>query len=190
MSNSLQIKRKKDSRVVKCVLQRVADIPGGVTVMTSNLGGKGLFEGTPLGKGSDGLFKVCKTAQIVTTAASSATSYDVAKGHHFKVGDRFATADCNGQLITAIDKSGADKDVITLGKTLGAEVQAGTCAFESAGEDKTLAVVPVAVAGSNEDVESGDNLFTPAWVMAVVKESNAPIVNASIKAALKTVVYV
>lgn len=47
---TMQIKRKKDNRVVKCILHRVADIPGGVTVETATLGGKALFEGTPLGK--------------------------------------------------------------------------------------------------------------------------------------------
>ena len=101
----LRIDRKKDNRVVKCILHRVADIPGGVTVKVANLGGTGLFEGTPLGVGSDGLFEVCKTAQILTEAIATATTYEVAKGHHFKVGDRFATDACNGQQITAIDKS-------------------------------------------------------------------------------------
>lgn len=87
---SLTIKRAKDNRVVKCILHRIADIPGGVTVKTANLGGTALFEGTPIGKGKDGVFEVCKTAQIVTKAEANATTYEVAKGHHFKVGDRFA----------------------------------------------------------------------------------------------------
>lgn len=187
---SLTIKRKKDNRVVKCILHRVADIPGGVTVKTSNLGGSAVFEGTPLGVGSDGQFVVVKTAQIVTAAAANATTYEVAKGHHFNVGDRFATADCNGQSITKIDKSDAAKDVITVGTTLGAEVKAGTCAFESSGANKTLKVTPVAIAGSNEDVEDASNLFVSAWVIGVVREANAPVVNATIKAALKTIAYV
>lgn len=44
----LRIDRKKDNRVVKCILHRVADIPGGVTVKVANLGGTGLFEEHPL----------------------------------------------------------------------------------------------------------------------------------------------
>lgn len=187
---ALTIKRKKDSRVVKCVLHRVADIPGGVTVSVANLGGSALFEGTPIGKGSNGMFEVCKTAQILTDATAAATTYEVAKGHHFKVGDRFATASCNGQPITAIDKSDATKDIITVGTTLGAAITANTCAFESSGANKTLKVTPIAFAGSNEDVASGDNLFVSAWVIGVVKESNAPIVNDAIKTALKGVMYV
>ena len=175
---------------MKCILHRIADIPGGVTVKTANLGGTALFEGTPIGKGKDGVFEVCKTAQIVTKAEANATTYEVAKGHHFKVGDRFATADCNGQTITAIDKSNPAKDVITVGTTLGAVVKAGTCAFESSGANKTLKVVPVAIAGSNEDVDANSNLFVSAWVHAVVRESNAPIVNDAIKNGIKNVSYV
>ena len=186
----LTIKRQKDNRVVKCILHRVADIPGGVTVKVANLGGSALFEGTPIGKGSDGVFEVCKTAQIITAATATATEYEVAKGHHFKVGDRFATAACNGQTITAIDKSDAAKDTITVGTTLGAAITANTCAFESSGANKTLKVTPIAYAGSNEDVTTGDNLFVSAWVIGVVKEANAPIVNDAIKTALKGVIYV
>ena len=186
----LTIKRAKDNRVVKCVLHRIADIPGGVTVKVANLGGTALFEGTPIGMGADGLWNVCKTAQVITEANNAATTYEVAKGHHFKVGDRFATADCNGQTITSIDKSDPAKDVITVGTTLGATVKAGTCAFESSGANKTLKVSPTVVAGSNMDVEPGSNLWVDAWVIGVVKKANAPIVNATIEAALKGVVYV
>ena len=187
---SLTIKRAKDNRVVKCILHRIADIPGGVTVKTANLGGTALFEGTPIGKGKDDVFEVCKTAQIVTKAEANATTYEVAKGHHFKVGDRFATDACNGQTISAIDKSDATKDIITVGTSLGAVVNPGTCAFESSGANKVLKVVPVAIAGSNEDVDANSNLFVSAWVHAVVRESNAPIVNDAIKNGVKNVSYV
>jgi hypothetical protein len=187
---ALKIDRKKDNRVVKCILHRVADIPGGVTVSVADLGGSALFEGTPIGKGSNGLFKVCKTAQILTDATATATAYEVAKGHHFKVGDRFATDACNGQAITAIDKSAPEKDIITVGTTLGKAITAGTCAFESSGANTTLKVSPIAFAGSNEDVEAGSNLFVSAWVIGVVNQANAPIVNDAIKSALKGVAYV
>lgn len=187
---SLIIKRQSDTRVVKSILHRVADIPGGVTVSVATLGGATLFEGTPIGKGADGLFQVIKTAQIVTDAGDAATSYEVAKGSHFKVGDRFATASANGVTITAIDKSNAAKDVITVDKTLGVAVKAGECAFESSGANKSLKYSPVAVSGNNESIEAGDNVFEPAWVIGVVRESNAPIVNDAIKDALKGIIYV
>lgn len=186
----LHIKRAKDNRVVKCIVHRIADIPGGVTVSVANLGGNDLFEGTPIGVGANGLFVVCKTAQIITKAEATATQYEVAKGHHFKVGDRFATDACNGQKITNIDKSNPAKDVITLSATLGAVVNPNTCAFESSDENKTLKVVPGAIVGSNMSVEQGENLFVDAWVMGVVRKSNAPIVNKAIEGALKNVAYI
>lgn len=186
----MNIKRKKDNRALKCILHRTADIPGGVGVSIANLGGSALLEGTPLGKGKDGLFEVCKTAKVLIKAEENATTYEVAKGHHFKVGDRFAVNDCNGQPITAIDKSEEAKDVITVKATLGKEVEAGTCAFESAGENTELKVTPIAIAGSNEDVVGDDNLFVSAWVIGVVREENAPAVSDTIKTALKGVVYV
>ena len=186
----LSIQGRKDKRVVKCVLHRTADIPGGVGVSTANLGGSALLEGTPIGKGKNGLYEVCKTAKILTKAENNATTYEVAKGHHFKVGDRFAANDCNGQTITAIDKTNAAKDIITVSETLGKVVNVGDCAFESNGANTKLKVMPVAIAGSNEDVEQSSNLFVSAWVIGVVKEENAPSVNETIKAALKGIAYV
>ena len=186
----MTIKRKKDHRVVKCILHRTADIPGGVGVSVANLGGSSLLEGTPLGKGKDGLFEVCKTAKVLTKAEADATTYEVAKGHHFKVGDRFATSDCDGQVISAIDRNDEAKDVITVQATLGKVVKAGDCAFESKGANTTLKVTPIAIAGSNEDVENGENLWVSAWVIGVVQEGNAPAVNETIKTALNGVVYV
>lgn len=191
----LRVKRSSDSRVVKAILHRVADIPGGVTVSVAVLGGASLKEGTPIGApdSSTGLSKVVKTAKIVTNAANDATEYEVAKGHHFKVGDIFSAGGANGEAITAIDKTtSAVKDTITLASTLGVAITAGTSgaiAFEAAGANTTLAVTPVAVVGQNLDVEENENLFVDAWVMAVVREANAPDVTSDIKSALKGVIY-
>ena len=186
----MTIKRSRERRTVKCLLHRTADIPGGVGVAVANLGGTALLEGTPLGKGAGDLYEVCKTAKVLTKVEANATTYEVAKGHHFKVGDRFATAGCNGQEITSIDRTDAAKDVITVNTSLGKVVAAGACAFESKGEDTKLKVTPIAVAGADEDVNPGDNLFVPALVIGVIREANAPAVNDAIKAALKGVVYV
>lgn len=190
----LQIKRQKDSRIVKCILHRVADVPGGVTVKTAELGGDLLVEGTPLAyAAADGMYHVTKTALIVSDAADSATTYDVAKGHHFKVGDRFATEGANGQVISAIDKTtNTDKDVITVGTTLGVAITAAskTVAFESTGANKTVKYAPTAIAGTSEDVVASDNLFIDAWVMAVVREGNAPKVNTTLKTSLKGINYI
>ena len=80
---ALRIERKKDNRAGKCILHRIADIPGGVTVSTANLSGVVLKEGTPIGKGENGMYSVCKTAVL---QEANSTKLTVKGVHHFKVG--------------------------------------------------------------------------------------------------------
>lgn len=189
---ALKITRSADSRVIKAILHRIADVPGGVTVSVADLGGAALKEGTPLGYVSaDGMYHVTKTAKVVTAATNVAVTYEVAKGSHFKVGDRFAVEGANGQLITAIDKTtNADKDVITVGTTLGIVVAANVVAFESAGANQTVKYPSTAVAGSNYDVVASESLFVDAWVIAVLRTGNAPSVNATVTGTLKGIHYI
>lgn len=190
----LKIDRSQDSRVIKAILHRIADVPNGVTVSVGDLGGSALKEGTPLGyNAANGMYHVSKTALIVSDAADNATTYDVAKGHHFKIGHLFGTADANGKAITAIDKTtNADKDVITVASTLGVAITAAsaTVAYETAGANKLVKYPPTAIAGSNYDVVANDNLTTDAWVIAVVRAGNAPVVNDTMKGTLKGVHYI
>ena len=189
---ALKITRSADSRVIKAILHRIADVPGGVTVSVADLGGAALKEGTPLAYvAADGMYHVTKTAKIVTAAAIDAVAYEVEKGSHFKVGERFATEGANGQLITAIDKTtNTDKDIITVGTTLGVVIAAGVVAFQSAAGDKVVKYAPTAVAGSNYDVVASESLFVDAWVLAVVRTGNAPSVNATVTATLKGIHYI
>lgn len=186
----LSIKRGRDKDVIKCVLHRTADIPGGVGISTAKLGGSALLEGTPIGKGVDELYEVCKTVKTIAESGASPKKLVVSKGHHFKEGDYIAAKGCNGAQIASIDKSNQEKDVITLKSPLGESFLSGTCFYESAGETDAIRVTPIAVAGSNEDVEQGANVFVSAWVIGVVREENAPVVNEDIKASLKGIVYV
>lgn len=190
----LKIERSSDSRSVKAILHRIADVPGGVTVKVAELGGTALLEATPMAySAADGMAHVCKTALIVSDAANNATSYDVAKGHHFKVGDKFGTSGANGQAITAIDKTtNADKDVITVGTTLGVAITAAskTVAFETNADAKTPKYAPAMIAGSSYDVKANENLAVDAWVIAVVREGNAPYVNDTLKGTLKGINYI
>jgi len=191
----LKINRAADTRVIKSILHRLADVPNGVTVSVADIGGAALKEGTPLAYASaDGMYHVCKTVLIVSDAADNATTYDVAKGHHFKVGDIFATEGANGKAITAIDKTtNTDKDVITLATTLGVAITAAsaTVAFQATTSGgKVVKHVPTAIAGDDQDVVAGETLSTSAWVIAVVRAGNAPLVNDTLKATLKGIHYI
>lgn len=185
-----------DVRVVKALLHRVADIPGGVTVSIATFGGTTLKEGTPIGAPdpSTGLCLVAKTAEIITNATNTAVAYEVTKGHQFKVGDYFSAGSASGQIITAIDKTTSTvKDTITVGTTLGTAITAGTIgakAYQSTAVNQTPSVTPIALVGQNLDVVASDNLWVDAWLIAVVREANAPPVNAAIKTALKGIYYI
>lgn len=123
----LKIERRSDSRVIKAILHRIADIPAGVTVNVADLGGTLLQEGTPVYEGSGGLYGVLKTGKVVTEYVNGTTLH-IAKGHHFKVGDKIANeAGTMYANITAIDKTtNADKDVVTLTAQFAAGMAVGT----------------------------------------------------------------
>lgn len=123
---SMTIQRAKDNRVVKSILHRIADIPGGVTVSVTNLGGTALYEGTPLLKGSNGAYDVKKTGKVIT-GYTSGTSLEIAKGSHFKIGDKIADEGATMHAtITAIDKTtNTDKDVVTLAAGFSAGLAEG-----------------------------------------------------------------
>jgi hypothetical protein len=189
----LKISKSKDSRIVKAILHRLADVPGGVTVKTAELGGSALLEGTPLAYlADDGMYHVTKTALIVEDVAADATTISIAKGSHLKVGDKIGTEGANGQAITAIDKTDASKDVVTVGTTLGVAITAAskTVAYETAGANKIVKYVPTCIAGQNADVVASDNLFVDAQVIAVVRAVNAPAVNDTLKSTLKGINYI
>ena len=115
----LKISRTNDSRVVKAILHRVADIPGGVAVKASVLGGPSLVEGTPLAAGTNGLMEVIKTARVAEAYTATGASVKVAKGSHFVVGDSFADpAYTDYATISAVDRSNAAYDLLTLSDTM------------------------------------------------------------------------
>ena len=186
---ALRIDRKKDVRAIKAIAHRIADIPGGVTVSTKNLGGDALLEGTPLAKGEGGLYVVAKSAKVVGKTDTSHATYEVAKGHHFKIGDYIGDG-TKSQVITEINKSAADKDVITTTATLGVAKNPGDVLVECKGTNQAAKNTPCCVCGSSYTIKDHDNMFVDAWLMAVVYEKNAPGVDAKMKSALNCVKYI
>lgn len=191
------IRKKTDNRVMRVFTHKIADIAGGVNVATADLTQPVLHEGTPIGKDSNGLYHVVKTALLKANAANDATTYTVAKGHNFKVGDIIMakTAGKAYAITTIATNSGNNAyDDITVGTTLGVAVSAGDVLMQAASagaSGSAFKYAPMALVGESYDVHSDGNLFVNAWLIAVAKEANmeAPI-NDTIKNAVKGVVFI
>lgn len=176
---AMTVKRRKDTSVKRVFQHRVADIRGGVGVKTSDLGGEYLFEGTPLGAAENGLCGVVKYAKVVTAVTATATTIEVEKGHHFKVGN-FVSSDekAKAYAITAIDKTNTAKDIITVGTTLGVAIAVGgfivEAAAEATGNTSALKVTPQSLNGTGQPVKPNDNIFTDAWLIGTTLGNKLP----------------
>lgn len=190
----LTIKRKEDKRVVHACTNNLADIPNGVTVKSAELvSGSILKEGTAIGKGSDGLYHVEKTALVVEAVAASGTSVKIAKGSHFKVGD-FVMSAVNGKAnaITAIDTN-ATYDTITIGTAIGAIAKDAIIMLadgEHASSGAAFKFAPKALTGDSYDVEALSNHLVSAVTIGQFKESVIPPINDAILGALKGIVLI
>lgn len=184
------VTRKKDAGFKKVLMHRVADVRGGVGIKTSVLGGDVLLEGSVVGAPVNGICEVLKVAVISSDATSSDTSYRVAKGSHFKAGE-FVTSGVSKKAyaITAIDKSNADYDVITVGTTLGVAIAKGGYLIAAKAEASTnaskLAVEPFGITGTTEYVDTKANMQMDVWVIAVTKDAAIP---ADVLASLKGII--
>jgi hypothetical protein len=123
----------------------------------------------------------------------------VKKGHGFIVGDFLRAATMTGKEIVSINRGDDAYDTINLKNNTGAVVAANealsTVTAENGEIAKAYTVITkqagaaVAIVGSNEDVVASSNLFVPAWVFAVVREANGPVITDAFKAQLSGIKY-
>jgi hypothetical protein len=184
-----------DRRSRNAFVTKIEDIPGGITLATNDLpagspsGNYYVPEGAIVGLDpATGLWRLLKTAVAQAAANSTATAYQVNKGHAFKVGD-FIGLGTGGKAvtITAIDKTNADYDVITVDATIGSAVTVGQAFSAAAAAASNNSVLPYTqYAAINNDVElkTGDNHLVGAWKRATIKINVAPAVPTSIKTSL------
>ena len=189
--------KQSDSAVSKVVFHKmIEDLQGGVTVSVADYtDGFVVPAGSVVGKDSNGLFHVLKTAKLTASATNTATAYSVEKGHGFKVGDFLATATgAKAYAITAINTSDVAFDVLTVGTTLGVVVTSGQGLFkalaESASNTSAFSITPFAVTGQDLKLIAGDNNFVDAYLRATLFEVNAPVATAQIKAALPQILWI
>lgn len=175
----MTVQRRKDDRLPRVFMHKIADIRGGVSVNVSELSSDYLLEGTVLSAPVDGICHVVKTAVLTAQAAADATTVNVKKGHQFKKDD-FVLLKENDKAskISSIDTSNKDYDTLTLAAALGTLAKVGDCIAEAKAASTTttseLKYEPVALAGTGKPVRQGDNLDTDAWVIGVTKGNPLP----------------
>lgn len=177
----MTVNRRKDTRTPRVFMHKVADIRGGVSVNTAELGGDYLKEGSVLSAPIDGICHVVKVAEVVAEVQASEKAIKVKKGHNFKVGD-FVLIDENAVAvkITKIDDATSkESDTLTISEALGAIAIGGAIAeakeASSASDNKSaLKYVPLAVAGTGKLVEKKTNLDVDAWLIGVTKGNVLP----------------
>lgn len=130
---SMTVTKRKDNKTPRVIMHRVADIRGGVSIKTSELGGDYLNEGSVLSAPDNGICHVLKIAVAYAAAANDATAIKVKKNHHFKVGD-IVTLAVGGKAvaITAISDSNSAYDELTLSETLGTAIVIGNQLIQAA----------------------------------------------------------
>lgn len=175
---------------------KIEDLQGGITLAAADFVANDIIPaGTVVGKDSAGLFHALKTAKLYTAAANTDTTYQVYKGHGFKVGDFIAAlTGAKAYAITAINTSNASYDVLTVGTTLGVVIAQYAGIFQAAAEaasnTSAFKYTPYAVTGDDVKIKTGDNHLVDAYLRATVFEVNAPIVTAQIKAALPHILWI
>lgn len=187
------IKKEVISRGVTIFQTILETAQGGFTLDATGLtAGSVIPAGTPIGYDeSTRKAVVLKTATLQANATNSATTYNVLKGHQFKVGDNVAAATgSKAYAITAIDTANAGYDVLTLGTTLGTALNAGVALFQSAttgASNSSLFTAPKGLLF--EDTKVVPNQDLAVLVRGTVYARRIPAVSAEIKAAMPLIIF-
>lgn len=173
-------------------------LPGGFALANT-----GLAAGTILPKGSlvvadeqGRTATVLAGGKAYANAGGTATAYQVAKGHTFKVGDNFAKVGIGAKAypITSIDTTNAAYDTINVGTSIGA-VTAGDQLYASSATGATSSALPAGVNGLlHEDVEvpaSGLKASVSVIARGTAYARRLPLYDANVAAlaGLKNIVF-
>lgn len=193
----LTIIRQKDNRVVRAFTHRLADIPNGVNVSSSEFTQSVLKEGTPVGKdATTGLYHPVKVAILTKAAGATDVTYTVAKGHNFKVGDFIMLKPAGkAYAITAIATNATDatSDDLTVGTALGAAAKGAgiyQAEAEATGTQSKFKYEPVGLVGESYDIEPDSNLLVNVVTIGQVREALIPALGAEVKAKLPLIKFI
>src|SRR5574344_2858603 len=192
----LTITKKQDKRIVTAFTHMLADIPNGVTVSEKDFTQPYLWEGTPVGMDSNGLFHIIKTAEVAKVVGSSDTTITVKKGHNFRVGDNvFAVVGGKCYAIESIttNSEDADLDDIAVATTLGVGLAIGSVIYqggETGASKGAFKYEPKALVGEHYDVDNLTNHFVNAWTIGQIREKNVKTpLGSALKAAMKGISF-
>lgn len=191
----MQNSQTTETRSVLVFDKKMEDIPGGATLAIADLAQASVAPGTPVGKDSNGLYHVVKTAKAQANAANNAVAYKVLKGHNFKVGDFLTTAaGKKAYAISAITTTNADYDTLTVGTTLGVAVTAGDVLIqataEAADDTSTQKYAAIGLTGTYVEVVSGGNHLVDVIVRGTVREAAIVPIHADMKTAMSHIRFV
>ena len=118
-------KKQSEFQYAPGIEKIIEDIQGGGTIARAEL--KGIIDELPplviVGKDTNGLYHVDKTGKVTAVAAADAVAIQIAKNHVFKVGEAVTIGGAltgASDVISAIDKTNAAYDTITLSGAIGA----------------------------------------------------------------------
>lgn len=118
-------KKENEFQYAPVIVKIIEDVTGGGTIARAEL--KGVIDELPpgviVGVDSNGLYHAVKTAKVNAVAAADAVAYKVDKNHTFKIGEAVTNGGAlegAADVISAIDKTNAEYDTITLAGTIGA----------------------------------------------------------------------
>lgn len=173
----MTVKKRKDDLTPRYMQHKVADVRGGVSVATSELGGNFLREGAILSAPVEGITHVVKTGEVIAEVAAADTTIKVSKFHNFKVGD-FVMVEVGkaAHAIKAIDESSKKHDTLTIATAIGAIPQGGFIveAKEDTADSSELKYEPQSVNGTGQPFDPKSNIGTDAWVMGVTRGNPVP----------------
>jgi hypothetical protein len=174
----MTVQRRKDTRTPRVFMHKIADVRGGVSVNSSELGSDWLPEGAVISQPVNGICHVVKVAEVAAAVAESGKTITVKKGSLFNVGDFvLLKVGDKASKITAIDKTGKETDKITIDTALGAIAIGGFLVEAGAASTTTTSALkyePFAVVGTGKPILPNDNIDTDAWLIGVTKGNPLP----------------
>jgi hypothetical protein len=171
-----QITTTSDVLVKKNIINRVADVPGGISMVLSTLVvGNYVPQASPVSAPASGKRTVCKSAKINGSAASTTVFPIDEKLHHFKVGDFVCRKEGGKAYAISTITNSAGIDTITVGTAIDADVDGWIyeAADQQASTGSTFKNQPDAILKNAFEVPGTTQvIFTAdALLMAVVVEN-------------------